>query len=309
MRSVTRLAGQITCHRWCNGSRGRSWSASVGLFFVIAFSVPLPLVIGGCSGNPSANGGSSSPSESSFARIKRTKLLRVGYIVEPPWVIRDPSSGTLSGTSIDTINEIAGVLGVKTEFTEATYGTFIAGLQTGKYDLSIAPTFSTIQRAANVAFSRPQMYVGNSAVARASDNRFKTLADIDKLGVVVAVTQGEQGHEYAKANFKHATLKVLSGVPQSVTFTEVIANRADVALGDAWVSSQFASTHPEVRDVFASDPYNLTPVAWSVRYEDLELLTFINTCIDYLDSIGKLQEWDHKYGAKWLRPRKLWQKS
>jgi ABC-type amino acid transport substrate-binding protein len=258
------------------------------------------LSIGGCQKQ------SSSIPEDTFKKIKREGVLKVGYLLAPPWIIRNPATGELSGVSVDTINEIGRLMEVRIEFIEATWATFVAGLQSGKYDLSICPTFSTIPRAKSVAFTRPQIYIGNSAIVRKKDGRFRTLKDIDKKGVVIAVTQGEQGYEYAKANFKNAEVKVLSVGDQALTFSEVVSGRADVALGDAWFSRKFAETHPEAHDLFAQNPYNLTPVAWAVRYEDMTLLTFINTCLDYLDSTGKLAEFDKKYDAKWLRLKKVW---
>ena len=250
-----------------------------------------------------------SSSTDTFDKIKKEGVLRVGHLLAPPWVIRDPDTGELSGTSVETIQEIARLMEIRLEFVEATFATFAAGLQSHKFDLSICPTFSTIPRAKSVAFTRPQMFVGNSAIIKKGDNRFKTFDDIDQENVVVAVTQGEQGHEYAKANFKKAQIKVLSVGDQALTFSEVLSGRSDVALGDAWFTSKFAAEHPEAVDLFADNPYNVTPVAWAVRYEDLSLLAFINTCLDYLDSIGKLEELDRKYDAKWLRPKKIWTKS
>jgi len=267
-----------------------------------AFATLCLLIFVGCS-----SPGSSGPvKEDAFSKIKRTGVLRVGYIVAPPWIIRDPKTGELTGTSIDTIKEIARVMEVKLEYEEANFATFAAGLQSGKYDLSIAPIFSTIPRAKVVAFTQPQMYIGNSALVRRNESRFKTLQDIDKDGVVVAVTQGEQGHEYAKANFKKAQIKIISGGDQSMTYSDVLSGRADVALGDAWFIGKFVSEHPEARDLFAGNPYNLTPCAWSVRYEDMPLLTFINTSLDFLDSTGRLDEIYKKYDAKWLRQKKIW---
>ncbi len=221
-------------------------------------------------------------------------------------IIRDPKTGNLSGTSIDTINEIARLMEVKLEFEEANFATFAAGLQSGKYDLSIAPIFSTIPRAKVVAFTQPQMYIGNSALVRRKETRFKTLQDIDQKGIIVAVTQGEQGHEYAEANFRNAQIKVISGSDQSMTYSEVLTGRADVALGDAWFIGKFVAEHPEARDLFPDNPYNVTPVAWSVRYEDMPLLTFVNTALDFLDTTGKLDEIYRKYDAKWLRVKKTW---
>ncbi|HHT9122665.1 MAG TPA: substrate-binding periplasmic protein [Candidatus Wunengus sp. YC63] len=247
--------------------------------------------------------------EDTFHKIKREGILRVGYILASPWCFRDPKTGELKGTFVETVEEIARQMEVKVEFTESTFSTFIAGLLTKKYDLSIAPTFSTIPRAKSVAFSIPLMAAGNSAIIRKDELRFTTLADIDQERIVVAVTQGEQGHEYAKANFKKAEIRVLSGGDQNLTFSEVLAGRADVALGDAWFSSKFAAEHSEAKDLFAKNPYNITPVAWSVRYEDTSLLVFINTALEYLDTIGKLSEIDKKYDAHWLRPKRVWEKS
>lgn len=245
----------------------------------------------------------------SFMKIKKERLITVGYMVAPPFVVRDPDSGRLSGTFVDTLNEITREMEVKVEFVEVTLATFVAGLESKKFDLSIAPTFTTIPRAKSVAFTRPLLALGNSAIVRKGDERFKTLHDIDREGIVVAVTQGEQGYEYAKTHFKKAKLKILSVGDQALTFSEVLASRADVALGDAWFTAKFAATHPEARDLFAEKPYNVTPVAWAVRYSDLALLTFVNTCLDYLDSTGKLEEIDRKYDVKWLRPKKVWEKS
>ena len=199
--------------------------------------------------------------------------------------------------------------GYKVQFVEASWDTFIAGLQTHKYDISIAPTFTTIPRAMSVSFTQPQIYVGNSAIVRSNDGRFKTLDDIDKQGIVVAVTQGEQGDEYAKTNFKRAKIEELSGGNQDLTFTEVLSGRADIALGDAWYTVKFAEKHPQVIDLFAKDPYNLTGIAWAVRPADVELLNFLNTAIDDLNSNGKLKQFDKKYGSKGLRPAKVWERS
>ena len=170
------------------------------------------------------------------------------------------------------------------------------------------PTYSTIPRALSVNFTRPIIYVGNSAIVRKADKRFKNIKnikEIDKTDIVVAVTQGEQGYEYAKRNFKHAKLKVISTSDQFLTFSEVSAGRADIALGDTWAIKQYTKIHNEVIDLFKNNPYNLTPVAWAVRYGDNDFLNFINICISYMESIGKLKEFENKYNVHWLHPKTI----
>jgi len=275
-----------------------------------ATAIALLFNVYGCLENDSAQGKKQPPkTESTFTRIKREGVLRVGYILASPWCVRNLETGKMSGTFVEAIQEIARNMEVKVEFVEADFATFIAGLQSKKYDLSISPTFSTIQRAKSVAFTIPLMAAGNSAIVRKGDHRFKTLNDIDKRGVVVAVTQGEQGYEYAKTHFKNAEIKVFSGGDQNLTFSEVLAGRADVALGDAWFSAKFAAEHPNAYDLFANNPYNITAVGWAVRYDDVSLLVFINTAIEYLITAGKLDDIYKRYDVKWLVPKKIWGKS
>lgn len=285
----------------------KHWNILSTLVLIIAVTV----CFAGCFDQQSTEGSTQSRSsrqEDTFSKIKRESQMTVGFIVFPPFVIQNPNTKGLSGTFVETMEEIAGQMEVKIEWQEATWSTFIAGLQSKKFDISVAPTFSTISRAKSVAFTTPLLAAGNSAIVRKGDQRFKTLADIDKRGIVLAVTQGEQGHEYAKTNFKNAEIKVLAGGDQNLTFSEVLAGRADVALGDFWIVQQFVAQQPELHDLFADNPYNITPVAWAVRYEDQSLLTFLNTAIECLDTSGRLDEINQKYDANFLRSRRVWEK-
>lgn len=242
-------------------------------------------------------------------RIQRTKVLNVGYVLYPPAIMKDPASGDLKGHFVDAIKELGRIMNVRVEFTEATWGTFAASLQSGQVDVSIAPTFRTIPRAMAVAFTRPLFYVGNSAIVGAGDERFATLSDVGRPGIRIAVTQGEAGHEYAQANLPDAQLTVLSSADQSLAFTEVSVGRADIALGDAWAVAQYADAHSEVRDVFADHPYNLTSVGWAVRPDEARLLDFLNTSLDFFEDTGKLEGWERNYDAPWYHKRVEWVRS
>jgi polar amino acid transport system substrate-binding protein len=247
--------------------------------------------------------------ESTLDKVKKEGVLRVGYIPWPPTTIKDPTTGKLSGNFIDAIEYLTAIMNVKLEYVEVSWTTFAGGLQSGDFDLAITTTFATIPRAMNVSFTHPLFYFGSSAIVRKDDKRFATLEDIDKDSVVVAVTQGEAGHEYAQANFKHATLDVIDSPDLNLAFTEVSVGRADVALGDAWSTKKYVSEHPEVKDLFANNPYNVTPICWAVRYGDNEWLNFINTAIDYMDSTGMLVKWEQKHDAHFLHKPYTWEQS
>jgi polar amino acid transport system substrate-binding protein len=229
-------------------------------------------------------------------KILKEKVFNIGYIPSPPGAIKDPKTGELSGFYIDSIRYVAEIMNVKPVFHETKWATFAAGLQSGQFDLSVAATFATIPRAMAVDFTKPIHYLGYSAVVKKGDPRFKTLADIDKPGIKVAVVQGAAGHEYAKQNFKNAQLVVLATGDLTAPFVEVTAGRVDVGIEDAWATRRYSAKHPEVTDLFAENPYNVLPIAWAVRKGDQDMLNFMNTVVDYLLINGKMQGFAAKYG-------------
>ncbi|MFL6232181.1 MAG: substrate-binding periplasmic protein [Thermoanaerobaculia bacterium] len=245
--------------------------------------------------------------EGALQHINSERKIHVGYIVFPPAVTKNLKTGDLGGHHVAAIREIARLANWHIDFVETDWSTFPAELSSGRIDVSIAPTFITVPRANSVAFTRPLFFAGNSAIVRLNDTRFTSIQSFDRDGVTIAVTQGEAGHEYARANFKKAKLLVFSGSDQSLAFQNVINGRADAALGDAYMTAKFAKQYQEsVRDLFAANPYNLTPVAWAVRQGDIDLLNFLNGSLEALDYQGKLQEFEDASGAHWLHLKKEW---
>lgn len=242
---------------------------------------------------------------STLGQIAASNKIKVGYLVFPPTITKNQTTGELGGHLVETIKEIARLNNWTPEFIETDWSGFATGLDSRRFDISIVPTFVTIPRALSVYFTEPLFYAGNSAIVKADETRFTTVESIDQPNVTVAVTQGEAGDEYAKANFKKAKITRFSGGDQSLAFQAVVAGRADIALGDAYVTSQFAKANPKVKDLFGENPYNLTPVSWAVRKGDNEMLNFFNSSLESLDYQGRLREWEQKAGANWLHVKKV----
>ncbi|MBE9042341.1 amino acid ABC transporter substrate-binding protein [Oscillatoriales cyanobacterium LEGE 11467] len=265
--------------------------------------------VAACSQDSAQQTRARSSQTSTLEQIIATSQLKIGYIVFPPAIVKNQTTGELGGHFVETIEEIARINNWTPEFIETNWSGFATGLDSRRFDVSIAPTFVTIPRALSVYFTRPLFYAGNSAIVKANETRFTTLESIDRPEVTVAVTQGEAGDEYVKANFKNAKITRFSGGDQSLAFQAVVAGRADIALGDAYVTSQFARANPQVKDLFADAPYNLTPISWAVRKGDDQMLNFFNSSLESLDYQGRLREWEQQAGANWLHVKKVWESS
>src|SRR5262245_16712488 len=113
------------------------------------------VVLGLCLGSSPA-----SAQENTLQKIVRTKKFNIGYVLHTPSAMKDPRSGELTGFHFDAARWICDQMKVDCVFHEVTWATFVAGLQGGKYDLSVAGSFTTMARAMAVAFTDPIYYKG-----------------------------------------------------------------------------------------------------------------------------------------------------
>jgi ABC-type amino acid transport substrate-binding protein len=246
--------------------------------------------------------------QSTLTKVLREKRLRAAYIEYPPTAFRDPTTGQMRGHFVDTLNEIVRQLdpGIEVLYEETSWADFGAALNTRRVDLSIAGTFTTTPRAKVVAFTQPLVFLGRSAIVRKGDNRFRAQdgpMQFDRPDIKIGVVDGEGSHEFVRANFKNQhNIVVFSGSDLSQCLAAVSAGQVDVGMSDALETMKYAKVHSEVADLFAENPYDLTPIAWAVRQDDYEWKAFLDTAIETLDAQGKLAAFEHNYDYRWMQP-------
>jgi len=215
-----------------------------------------------------------------------------------PYAYLDPHTRKPSGLYLELFERVASEAGLKVEWVETTWGTMVADQQTGRFQVMAAPVFRTIPRALAVTFTRPISDFGLSAVVRSDDERFQKLDDFGHGPVRIAVTQGEVGYEFATHHLPQAKLNVFRTGDIGLAMTDVIEGRADAAIADSWTVSQFVAAHPtQVRDVFAGKPFNRVGAGWFVAHNDVNLVMFLNTSVDWLISSGVAKQLGDKYGV------------
>jgi polar amino acid transport system substrate-binding protein len=239
--------------------------------------------------------GGSAQQEGTLQKIVRTKKFNMGYTLQAPEAAKDPKTGELTGFHFGLARWICDQMKVECVFHEATWATFIAGLQSGQYDLSIAGSFATIPRAMAVAFTEPLYYKSSTVVAQKS-SPIKSIADLNKPGVKVVVVQGTYDHTWAERNLPQAQLIVSSAEP-NVALLDVVAGRADAALTDSGVARLMTEKYPQLRDVLGENPYTTHQVAWAVRYQDEDLLRFMNVAIQRAQAEGVILDLERKIGV------------
>ncbi len=245
-----------------------------------------------CGNNP----GQISTRTSEFETAIKNKKIVAGWAPYAPYASMNLQTKQPEGFYIELFNRMAKEAGIEVTWVETTWPNMIADLKSGRFQVMAAPVFRTIPRAEEVAFTRSIDYFGLSAVVRVNDQRFKEPSDFNRNDVTIAVTQGEVGHEFATRRLPNAKLNVHKSGDISLALVDVIEGRTDVGICDSWTAKLFTRAHEgQVKDLFADKPFNRVGAGWFVRQGEQDLLLFLNTSIDWLESSGTIEEVSKSY--------------
>ncbi|KQV41365.1 transporter substrate-binding domain-containing protein [Rhizobium sp. Root1204] len=178
--------------------------------------------------------------------VQKAGVLKCGAAVAPPYVMRDPATGEYSGFFADLCKEFADALKVKPEFVDTTWDNIVAGLQAGKWNVSLALN-RTPARAMAVQFSVPAMEYQISLAYNKDNPKIPagaaTVADIDKEGVTLAVMSGTAQDKAISAAVKTATIMRLPGNDE--TRLAVTSKRADILVDASDTNQLFTQSNPD----------------------------------------------------------------
>ncbi len=274
------------------------------LFFIFATSLFSFLL---CTKTPGGDVGIAK-SENVLQKMLKTKEIIVGYGGYAPYLIREPNTQEISGYSVDILKAILDPLGIKVKWQETTWDNMKQDILLKKFDLMIEPIFMTIPRSAQVGFTIPYAYFGYASVlVRKGETRFKSIEDLNKPNLTLAVTQGVTDQEYVERNLPKAKVKLIPGNDISITLTEVLIGKADAALADVPTILQFLKAHPnDVIALFLNNPPATTPAAFMTRPDEVEFINFLNNALLYLEANGFFDSLERKYDLPSFREKKSW---
>lgn len=214
---------------------------------------------------------------SALHELVKRGTLRVGWSIWYPYVYRDSKTNELTGFAVEFINELGRTLNVKTEFMEDSTATMIAGLQAGKFDMTM-PFAIALTRAQAVTFSAPFTKHGMGMMVLTKDlPKYRTWQDLDKPDKKISTTLGSNQDIVLTQQLKiKAQLLRTKAGPESVQ--QVLSGKAD-----AWANNYDAlhavlKEHPELA-IVPGPPFKVSEVAFMVRQGDFILADYLNLFI------------------------------
>lgn len=238
-------------------------------------------------------------SQDLLAKVLDRGEIRVGYVVYPPGMIKDPNTGELSGIFHDALEEAGKNLGLKINWVEEVgWGTMIEGLNAGRYDMIGSPVWPNSSRAKNVDFTIPLNYSAVGVYTRTDDNRFTDdITRINNGDITIATIDGEMSSFIAKATFPNA--KIIS-LPQDAQVSQlllnVITSKADVTFVETAIAEEFLAQNPgSVQNVVPNNPVRSFGNTMLIPKSQDGFKSMINSALEELFNSGTVDVLIDKY--------------
>jgi len=213
-----------------------------------------------------------------------TAPLRVGTSGDyAPFTFPAPS-GELTGFDMVVAQRLARDLGRSVEFVSFRWPDLVSQLRRGTFDVAMSGVTVRADRALSMDFTRPYAVSGAVAVIRAADReKFRTVADLDRQTVRIAVNRGGHLEQVARQQFAHAQLVPLAentALPNALARGEVDAAISEEFEARTWTAAAFTTLGPFTHD----------RKAYAVRRESGDLRRQIDDWLTAREADGWLNE-------------------
>lgn len=242
----------------------------------------------------------SAPShETAYDRVMKTRVLRCGYVLYAPAVMKDPNTGALSGIIHDITELMAKRIGLKVEWTEeVTFGTMIEGLKVGRYDALCLNGWNSGGYSPFLSQTIPLYYSVIDAYTYAGNERFdQALNAANDPSVKIATIDGTATKVIADQNFPKASQLTM---PQSTDYGTVLVNvadrKADITFVERHLASDFMAKNPgKIRMVKSDKPLRYYANGLEMDIGEYKLLSMFNMTLEEMLGSGDIDAILAKY--------------
>ncbi len=194
------------------------------------------------------------------------------------------------GIDIDLAQAIADKLGKKLVIENVEFGTIVAGVETGKYDVGIAGMTVTDERKEQVNFS-DSYATGVQVVIVKDGGKVKTLDDLAGADIMIGVQQDTTGHIYASDTVEKG------GYGEDHVTPYLTGADAVEALKSGKVQAVIIDQEPAKEFVKVNEGLSILEAEWAVEdyaiainKENTELLEAVNKALAEMKADGSMDK-------------------
>ncbi|MGL4440934.1 MAG: substrate-binding periplasmic protein [Bosea sp. (in: a-proteobacteria)] len=231
--------------------------------------------------------------------IKRGELI-VAVQTQGPPVSFVNAKGERVGFVIDIVKAMAADMGVKLTMQDYDFRGLIPAAISGKVDFIAADMAPTPQRALQLSFSN-EFYAEPAMLYAKRAKGFKSVTDLNKQGLSIAVAQGSSNKLILEREFPLATIREFAGGGPALA-EAANADRADAVINTRSNARSNMLSYGDTFELLPEEIY-LWPEAFGVRPEKTHLISWMNNWLYWAKRDGKLDRW-----ADYWRRGDTWRK-
>lgn len=250
----------------------------------------------GCS--PQTGQQATQKQQSLYTKVSQAGKIRCSYAVYPPYCIKDPATGKMSGIFVESLEKIGEKLGLSIEWVEEVgWGTIFDGLESGRHDMFGAGLWQNSTRAKRGYFSKPLLYNSIRVWIRSNEKRVKTIDDINSPDVRLTVQDGAMDGIIAKADFPKAQVVSIPQLnPWSDNLLNTLSGKADVSFSELGPVNEFLKKNPgTLRELKVGQPLRVFANSYAFKIGESEFKAMIDAAIDELVLDGSIDRIIQKY--------------
>ena len=228
-----------------------------------------------------------SATESTFDRIRRTQVLRVGAVDgQAPYCVRDVASGEWRGFIPAFGRDLAKALDAKTEFVESNWGKAVLDLQASKVDIFFGLN-PTPQRALAIDFTHPLFNNLFTLIARPGF-RPATWDTLNDPSIRVALEIGTSYDQVISETCPRASFVRLKSNNDATLAVQ--AGKADCQVLVALLALSVLKRNPAIGTLVVPKPlFTATTNAGLRREPDKTWRDFVDNWIDWNRGLGRMR--------------------
>jgi polar amino acid transport system substrate-binding protein len=227
------------------------------------------------------------PGESpAIDKIRQNGRLRAGVAVAAPWLLQDPATREYYGPAVDLVERIAAEIGVPVEYVDSGWDVIVAGLQSDKFDLTVAPLFATPARMEVIDFVN-YTEAGTCYFAKKDNAKVNSLEDLNSSDVTIVTFTGTGTEEGIREKYPNATINSIVQPPGGQPpIEDVLAGRADVGPFDSPLAIFLAQQYPDLKIIPQDPEYCVAnpdipfPIGMGFNKNDPAFTAFLQSVVD-----------------------------
>ncbi len=211
---------------------------------------------------------------------------------------RNPRSGEMEGLDAEMARALAQRLGLRLVVVPVPQAGLVGQVEAGACDIAMSGAVITPERAQRVAFTKPYFSSPLLGIANRASARVREWAEVDRPGVLVAVSEGSHAEAAMRASLRRAEMTVLRSSRQREV--EVLSGRVDVLVTSLPYARGLAEQENWVRLLEPPPRFGEALMAYAVPRGDSAWLAEVNNFLAAAKSDGSLARAAERQGLQGL---------